>query len=55
MKPGRVNRTLFGRLDALEALRRYRQGRGFDVGQLLHYARVCQVENVMRPYIEALL
>jgi predicted transcriptional regulator of viral defense system len=40
---------------ALEALRHYRQGQGFDVGKLLHYARICRVENVMRPYIEALL
>jgi predicted transcriptional regulator of viral defense system len=40
---------------ALEALRGYRQGRGFDVDRLLYYARVCRVENVMRPYIEALL
>ena len=40
---------------ALEALRRYRQGQGFDVDRLLHHARVCRVENVMRPYIEALL
>jgi predicted transcriptional regulator of viral defense system len=40
---------------ALEALRFYRQHRGFDVGKLLHYARICRVEKVMNPYLEALL
>jgi len=40
---------------ALEALRLYRRRRGFDVNKLLHYARVCRVEKVMKPYLEALL
>jgi predicted transcriptional regulator of viral defense system len=40
---------------ALEALKLYRQRPGFDVNLLLHYARICRVENVMRPYLEALL
>jgi len=40
---------------ALEALRLYRQHRDFDVNKLLHYARVCRVEKVVRPYLEALL
>jgi hypothetical protein len=40
---------------ALEALRLYRQGDNVDVGKLLHYARICRVERVMRPYLEALL
>jgi hypothetical protein len=40
---------------ALEALKLYRQGRDVDVGKLLHYARVCRVARVMRPYLEALL
>jgi len=40
---------------ALEALRLFRQRRGFEVDKLLQYARVCRVEKVMRPYIEALL
>jgi hypothetical protein len=26
-----------------------------DVGKLVRYARVCRVEGVMRPYLEALL
>ncbi len=40
---------------AIEALRLYHRRRGFDVNKLLHYARVCRVENVMKPYLEALL
>jgi hypothetical protein len=40
---------------ALEALRLYRRHPGFNVDELLRYARVCRVENVMRPYLEALL
>ena len=40
---------------ALEALKRYRQHEDFDVGRLIHYARVCRVEEVIKPYLEALL
>jgi predicted transcriptional regulator of viral defense system len=40
---------------SLEALKLYRQHRDFDVSKLLHYARICRVEKVMRPYLEALL
>jgi predicted transcriptional regulator of viral defense system len=40
---------------ALEALHFYRQRRGFTVDTVLHYARVCRVEHVMRPYLEAIL
>jgi predicted transcriptional regulator of viral defense system len=40
---------------ALEALKLYlRQKRGRP-DELVHFARVCRVEKVMRPYIEALL
>jgi predicted transcriptional regulator of viral defense system len=40
---------------ALEALKLYRQRRDFDVNRLIEYARLCRVEKVMRPYLEALL
>lgn len=40
---------------ALEALNLYRQRRDFDVSRLLHYARICRVEKVLRPYVEAQL
>ena len=39
----------------LEALKFYRQRKRFQVDELMHYARVCRVEKVMRPYVEALL
>ena len=40
---------------AIEALRAYRRKPDFDVNRLLHYARVCRVDRVMSPYLEALL
>ena len=40
---------------ALEALDFYRKRTDFNVSELLRYARICRVENVLRPYLEALL
>jgi predicted transcriptional regulator of viral defense system len=40
---------------ALEALRLYRKRKDFDIGMLLKYARICRVEKIIRPYLEALL
>lgn len=40
---------------AVEALRFYRERRRLDVEALLHFAEVCRVEKVMRPYLEATL
>lgn len=40
---------------AVEALRFYRERRKIKAGDLLRYAAVCRVANVMRPYLEALL
>ena len=37
----------------LEALKLYKSRRKVNVGELLKYARICRVENVMRPYLEA--
>ena len=43
-------------MDALlEALKRYRERRSVRVDALLQYARICRVEHVARPYLEALL
>ena len=39
---------------AMEALRRYQARRGASLRKLLEYARVCRVERVLRPYLEAL-
>ncbi len=38
---------------ALEALKTWRGRRGAFVQRLLEQARVCRVERVMRPYLEA--
>jgi len=40
---------------AIETLKLYRQRPAVDVSKLLHYARICRVERVMKPYLEALL
>ncbi len=38
---------------AIEALRDYRRQHPRGIDQLWHYARVCRVSNVVRPYLEA--
>ncbi len=40
---------------ALEALRLYRRSSNFDAVRLLEYARICRVEKVIKPYLEAIL
>jgi len=40
---------------AIEALRDCRRQRKCTNDELWHYARVCRVANVMRPYLEATL
>jgi predicted transcriptional regulator of viral defense system len=40
---------------ALEALRDGWRQRRFTMDEIDHYARVCRVEKVMRPYLEALV
>lgn len=39
---------------ALEALRTWRSRRRSKIEQLIQYARVCRVERIMRPYLEAM-
>lgn len=39
----------------LEALKCYRTQKKFNLDKLLEYARVCRVEEVMKPYLEASL
>jgi predicted transcriptional regulator of viral defense system len=38
---------------AIEALQAYRGRPDFDVDRLLHYVRICRVEQVISPYLEA--
>jgi len=37
----------------LEALKLYKTRKKFDPGELLKFAKICRVEKVMRPYLEA--
>jgi predicted transcriptional regulator of viral defense system len=39
---------------ALEALKLYRKRKDFKVSTLLKYARICHVEKVITPYLEAI-
>ncbi len=39
----------------LEALKLYRTQKKFNMDKLLKYARVCRVDNIMKPYLEASL
>jgi predicted transcriptional regulator of viral defense system len=48
-------RNRIGLDTAIEALRLYRQHREVRVNDLMHYAQICRVEKVMRPYLEAIL
>jgi len=40
---------------ALEALKEYCEQKKLKLDDLLYYARICRVEKVIRPYIEALV
>jgi predicted transcriptional regulator of viral defense system len=46
-------RNKIGKDVALEALKLYKTQKQFNLGELLKYARICRVENLMRPYLEA--
>lgn len=48
-------RNKIGLDTCVEALRRYRESRGFNPDALLSCAAICRVKQVMRPYIEAVL
>ncbi len=48
-------RNKIGLDTCVEALRRYRESRGFNPDALLSFAAICRVKQVMRPYIEAIL
>ena len=39
----------------LEALKLHKARNGLNLGELLEYARICRVEKVMRPYLEAII
>lgn len=39
----------------LEALKLYRERKKFDLAGLIKYGKICRIESVMRPYLEALV
>ena len=39
----------------LEALKLYKARKQLKLNELLHYAEICRVEKIMRPYLEAML
>ena len=40
---------------AIEALKMYLRRKNKDINKLMEYAKICRVENVMRPYLACLL
>ncbi|SRR6266571_2041741 len=48
-------RNKIGLDTAIEALKLYRERRRLRIDALVEFARLCRVERVMRPYLEALL
>jgi hypothetical protein len=50
-----VNHFIIGLDVALEALRDAWRVRRFKMAEVHRYARVCRVERVMTPYLEALV
>ncbi len=48
-------RNRIGMDTVIEALRFYRERRNVNVDELLHFAKICRVAKVMRPYLEAII
>lgn len=40
---------------ALEALKLYKARKGFNSSELIKFARICRVEKIMLPYLEAMI
>ena len=39
----------------LEALAFYRERKEFNPSKLFKYAKICHVENIMKPYVESII
>ena len=39
----------------LEALKRYREQQRINIASLMKYAKICRVQNIIKPYLEASL
>lgn len=48
-------RNKIGMSIVLEALAFYRERKTFNPSKLIKYAKICRIENVMKPYIESII
>lgn len=48
-------RNKIGLDTAVEAIRLYRERKRVSVDELMHYASICRVKKIIRPYLESLL
>jgi hypothetical protein len=48
-------RNKIGLDTVVEAIRFYRERRDIKVDDLMHFASICRVEKIIRPYLEAIL
>lgn len=48
-------RNRIGMDTAVEAVRFYRERKPVKIDQLMHYASICRVKKIIRPYLEAIL
>ena len=48
-------RNKVGKSVVMEALEFYRKRKQFNPAKLIKYAKICRVENIIRPYVESLI
>lgn len=48
-------RSTVGLDTAINAVRFYRERRAFRTDDLMHFAEICRVKKILRPYLEAIL
>ena len=48
-------RNTIGLDTAIEALKLYRDRRDMKIDEIMHFAKICRVTKIMRPYLEVLL
>lgn len=48
-------RNKYGKDIAIAALKEWSRMRKRDINKLLYYAKICRVENIMKPYLETII
>lgn len=48
-------RNKIGLETAIESLKLYRERKKVKVQKLIHFAKICRVENIIKPYLESIL